>query len=140
MRLGELTHQGLEPLPLDDPLHEGAILRDHVPWARHALRPPPDPRPELPPVLEAARAVVDRDRPRPREDVDRGRVRSLYSVREFVLRLVSPPHHPGVVRIGELELVQVQEREPLRVRPRDQGEELLLPVREEGDLDPRGDP
>src|SRR5437762_3047482 len=90
----EIAHQRFQIGSLEDPLHEGPVLRHDVPGPRDILRAPLDPRPELPTVLVAARAVMDRRLPASLEDPQRDGVRPLDAVGELVLHLVSVDLHP----------------------------------------------
>ena len=99
------------------------------------LRASLDPRPQLPPVLVAARAVMDRRRPRSTEDPQGDRVRALHAVRELVLHLVAVDAHPREVRLGELHLVEVDEGEALGPGPLDERDEVRLPFGDQGHLE-----
>src|SRR5439155_8345612 len=84
----EIPHQPFEVGAFEDPLHERPVLRHDVPRSCDILRPPLDPRPELPTVLVAARAVMDGRPPPSLEDPQGDRVRSLDAVGELVFHLV----------------------------------------------------
>src|SRR5204863_343550 len=99
----EIAHQRFQIGSLEDPLHEGPVLRHDVPGPRDILRAPLDPRPELPTVLVAARAVMDRRLPASLEDPQRD------GVRPPQLPVPPPPappshrprHHPAGPRAAQ---------------------------------------